>query len=236
MTDRDRILLYILIVLTVLSLVVNCVSVLFFFVITVLREPSFQTQLAATPHPWASPAPTITPSVSNLLSNGNLDKDDFGYVVNWAQSNVDLLRWHLVQDIAPADESRGTRWIERVDLRAEGRGYGLRSIDYQQCDFFCSVSAIQIVPAEEEQWYTLSAEARREQGSGGGIYLDFLDARKARIEANSKGGYSDRWTEQSLTARAPAGTAYIRVILYSSNKAQGIVYWDNVVLRVEGGD
>ena len=156
--------------------------------------------------------------------------------MNWAQSNVDLFRWHLVQDIAPADESRGTRWIERVDLRAEGRGYGLRSIDYQQCDFFCSVSAIQIVPAEEKQWYTLSAEAKREQGSGGSIYLDFLDARKARIEANSKGGYSDRWTEQSLTARAPAGTAYIRVILYSSNKAQGIIYWDNVVLRVEGGD
>ena len=74
MTDRDRILLYILIVLTVLSLIVNCVSVLFFLVITVFREPSFQAQPAATPHPWASPVPTITPSVSNLLSNGNLDK------------------------------------------------------------------------------------------------------------------------------------------------------------------
>ena len=88
------------------------------------------------------------------------------------------------------------------------------------------------VPAEENKTYTLSAEARREQGNGGNIYLDFLNGNRQRIEPNSKWGYGSEWGKQTITAQAPVGTRYIRVVLYSSNGSQGIVYWDNVELKL----
>jgi hypothetical protein len=168
---------------------------------------------------------------SNMLANGNLDENDFGIIANWANTNVDLHRWYLVQDVQPGQDTKNARWIEWVELSDDERGYGLKSTDYQNCNYFCSTSAVQIVPAQENRAYTLSAEAMREQGKGGSLYIDFLNASRGRIKAHSKGGYTEEWSRQENTAVAPKGTRYIRVILYTSNKSQGIVYWDNVELR-----
>ena len=186
--------------------------------------------------PPSGPAPTATDvntpgfSGSNLLANGNLDENDFGVIANWANTNIDLYRWYLVQDIRPGKGTENTRWVERVELFEYDRGYGLKSTDHQNCNYFCSTSAVQIVPAQENKVYKLSAEAMRAEGRGGKIYIDFLNANRARINPHSKGGYSEEWSRQENTAIAPEGTRYIRVILYTDNRDQGIVYWDNVQL------
>ena len=189
-----------------------------------------------TATPFTPPTPTatdvFTPVLfgSNMLANGKLEENDFGLIANWAQTDIELYRWYLVQDVAPSAENVNARWIERVELFQEERGYGLKSVDYQICGYFCSVSAIQIVPAQEGRVYTLSAEGWREKGNGGSMYIDFLNANKARIKPHSKWGFNEEWSRQEVTATAPEGTRFIRVILYSGNKNEGILYWDNVEL------
>jgi hypothetical protein len=194
-----------------------------------------QTHLPTT-MPTSVPSKTPTdvylppPIGSNLLANGNLDEDDFGSIANWAHTDIKLLRWYLVQDVAPDIGTENARWVEQVKLVESERDCGLKSTDYQSCSSFCSTSAVQIVPAQENRVYTLSVEARKEEG-GGTLYLDFLNANKRRIKAHTKGGFSDEWSQQEITAVAPEGTRYIRVALYTNNNNQGIIYWDNVELR-----
>ena len=168
---------------------------------------------------------------SNMLANGDFEDDDFGTIANWANTSIDLYRWYLVQDVQPGKGTANSRWVEWVELSDHERGYGLKSTDYQNCDYFCSTSAVQIVPARENRAYTVSAEAMREQGKGGKLYIDFLNANRQRIKAHSRGGYSEEWCRRENTAVAPEGTRYIRVVLYTDNRDQGIVYWDNVELR-----
>ena len=78
----------------------------------------------------------------------------------------------------------------------------------------------------------LSVELRTEQGAGGSLYLDFLNASRQRLEVFTQGGRSEGWQRIQVSGQAPAGTYYIRIALYSSNKTQGIIYWDNVKIIV----
>ena len=166
---------------------------------------------------------------TNLLRNWEFGQDAFGLIRYWSQTDLDLQRWYLVQDVPPGQP--GTRWVDRVDLREEGRGFVLRSIDGQTCNSYCSTEAVQIVPAEENVFYVLSAEARIGDGNGPSLYLDFLDANQIRIDVFTQGGYSTEWSRQMVAAAAPTGTRYIRVILYTSNAAQGTAYWGRVALH-----
>jgi hypothetical protein len=250
MKDQNRILPYVLLVSTIATLIISCVSLaISLFVITRLNStPSQLVYLReATPAQAVYPKnvtststrvvylekATPTPSpviVANLIANGDFENGNVGRIPNWASTNVEPLRWYVVQAVSP--DKSNAKWVERVDLSAEARGYGLMSIDRQSCDYFCSTEAVQIVPAQENQVYTLSAEARIEEGTDAVIYLDFLNADKVRIKPHTQAGYSSQWSRQSLTAQAPAETRYIRVILYTNNQPQGIVYWDNVELRL----
>jgi hypothetical protein len=161
---------------------------------------------------------------SSLLVNGGFEEDAFGLIKNWSHTNIELRRWYLVQ--ADPDD----HWIGRIDLELPDRRFVLKSVDYQNCNSYCSVEAVQIIPAAAERTYTLSAEGRVVDGSSGSIYLDFLDANRGRIKVQTRGGYGEGWSRQTNEARAPAGTCYLRVILYSGNTQQGILYWDNVEL------
>jgi hypothetical protein len=173
---------------------------------------------------------TPPPIGTNLLANGNLDENDFGSIANWARTSIELFRWYLVQDVPPDNGTENTRWVEQVELIENERGFGLKSIDYQNCNYFCSTSAVQIVPAQGNRVYSLSVEARKEQGGSGTLYIDFLNANKGRLKTHTKGGFGEEWSRQEITAVAPEGTKYIRVILYTNNNAQGVIYWDNVML------
>jgi len=188
--------------------------------------------LSPTPTP-ITPVPSVVPYVSqsvtvstNLVMNYQFGADDFGLIENWTQTNIDLRRWYLVQDVQP--DQRNARWVDRVDL--DGKGFALRSTDGQTCDRFCSTEAVQIVAAEANTYYTLSASARVERGSAA-LYLDFLDAKRERIQPFTRGGYTNRWTWQTVAAKAPAGTHFIRVILYTGNTGQAVAYWRDIQLH-----
>ncbi|MBN2146768.1 MAG: hypothetical protein JW726_05235 [Anaerolineales bacterium] len=168
------------------------------------------------------------PADQNLLSNGDLDEQDFGLVSNWAQTDVPLSRWHLVQDV-PVVQETNVRWVDPVDLAYEGRGFGLRAVDTQDCDYFCSTEVIQILPAIAGHEYEVSAEARSPQGIAR-LYLDFLGAGRSRLQVNTAGGYNAEWSAQSIRATAPEGTTYVRIILYTDNASTGWVEWDNIQL------
>jgi hypothetical protein len=186
--------------------------------------PPTPTPITLTPEP---PQP-ITIS-ANLVSNPYFAADDFGLAENWSQTGVTLNRWYLVQGVLPGE--RDARWVDRVDLSEEGKEYALRSTDGQTCHSFCSTEAFQIVPAEANTFYTLAAAARIEEGDGPSLYMDFLDASKMRIEVATVGGYTDQWSRQIVAATSPAGTRFIRVILYTSNAATGTIYWDDVEMH-----
>jgi hypothetical protein len=206
---------------------------------TFTPSATFTPPPTATPEPTDTPQPTLTPTATPrprpvtatppVFSNGNLETDAFLSISNQFQPNLELSRWYLLQ-AAP-----GSRWVERVDMSQEGRGFGLKSVDARTCSSLCNVAAVQLVPAEENRTYTLSVEARKEPGSDDGIlYLDFLDAGRQSIEALAQQEpYDIGWRTYTLTAVAPPGTRYVRVILYSSNKGQGVIYWDNVLLQVD---
>jgi len=202
---------------------------------TVIPSPTFPPTF--TPQPTFTPAPTRPAALSSLpasptpaqsFANGSLEQDDFGTIANWLQTDLELFRWYLIQ------ASPNNRWVERVNLTQEGRGYGLRSIDRQSCTTFCNTAAVQIVPAQEHMIYTLSVDTKKELVSANGtIYLDFLDANRFTIEANALQGGGEQWQSQTLTAAAPPGTAYLRIVLYSDNEALGVIYWDKVELKAE---
>ena len=212
--------------------------------VTATASPTFTPSATFTPQPTATPEPTDTPqptwtptaarprpvtATPSVFSNGNLETDAFFTFNNQFQPNLELSRWYLLQ-AAP-----DSRWIEQVDMSQEGRGFGLKSVDTRNCTSLCNVAAVQVVPAEENRTYTLSVEARKEPGSDDGIlYLDFLDANRQSIEAlTQQEQYDTGWRTYTLIAAAPPGTRYVRVMLYSSNRGQGVIYWDNVLLQVD---
>ena len=46
-----------------------------------------------------------------------------------------------------------------------------------------------------------------------------------------KDGSAD-WSTISVRAISPVGTRFMRVILYSGNSEQGMIYWDNIELKM----
>ncbi len=234
MKDANRVGVYVLIALAGLLLAIGCCNlVVLSFIAGNLTAGGrvVSVQASPIPPPFPSTPPVSFRSGSNLAANGDFEEDDFGRVANWSQTNIETLRWYLVQDTPRGREN--ARWVEWVNLAEDGRGHGLESVDHQSCDYYCSSEAIQLVPIKEGKTYVLSAEARIEEGNDAVLYMDFLDANKARIKPYTGAGYSRQWSQQSITAQAPAGSRYIRIILYTNNKPQGIVYWDNVELKVK---
>jgi hypothetical protein len=194
------------------------------------------------PQPASAPAeplwtpipldPAVFASQPALLTNSSLDQNDFGLIKDWTDTRVFLNQWYLVQQVPPGQPD--ARWVEWVDLSQENRGYGLKSTDQQDCDVFCSTEAIQLVAAEENTTYYLMADVRVEEGSSPTLYLDFLDANRQRIDVFTSSASGNQWSRITIIARSPTGTRFIRVILYTSNKAKTVVYWDNIDLRSYG--
>lgn len=165
----------------------------------------------------------------NLISNPGFEENFLGQIENWGSVGiVELNRWYAAQKTI---EGAGKISAKRVKLDEENHNYAIKSIDSAVCSNFCSQDVVQLVPAREHTSYTLSADAKVTRGNGGTLYLDFLNAYRSRIDVKTKGGYLlGSWSRQSVTAQSPKGTIYIRVILYSSNDASGVILWDNIKL------
>lgn len=181
-------------------------------------------------------APTISTKINNdptKLSNANFEKNDFGSISDWSDTSVDIQRWYLTQVVT---EDSSTRWAEPVDLAinpGDRIGHGIHSLDQANCESNCDTSVLQIVAAQPNVTYKLSTEAKRTEGQGGTLYLDFLDKDKHRIKVKTVGGFTQNtWSQSEVFDTAPEGTEFIRVILYSSNSVESEIFWDNVSLEM----
>ncbi len=188
---------------------------------TDVNSPSYDL----TRRPWGK-------DDENLLSNGDFESDNFGTIRYWSETSVELNKWYLTQDPDNQNGSRMSTWVKFAFEKEPWPGSGIKEEDRSNCNYYCDVSVLQIVPAEEGITYRLSASARVVNGTGSILYLDFLNAYKTRIKVYTQSGYGQtNWSREYVEGIAPVGTKYVRVILYSGNTAVGMKYWDNVLLE-----
>lgn len=90
------------------------------------------------------------------------------------------------------------------------------------------------VPAEPGKTYKASVYVRTEPGSSrAAFYLEFLDDEKNRVSASwVETTTADAWELLEITDTAPAGTAYVNVILYRAASRRGVHYYDDVSIVV----
>lgn len=181
-----------------------------------------------------TPTPTIkypTYTTQKLLTNSNFETNDFGSIINWNDPTIGLNRWYLVQDPNHPSGPRVASWVKFADEGLDRYGHGVKICDDANCRYYCDASAVQIVPAKAGNTYKLMGLRYTAEGNSQSLYLDFLNASYQRIQVQTVGGNGQAsWLPIYTHAVAPAGTAYVRVILYSSNTAEGVGYWDDVQL------
>jgi len=155
----------------------------------------------------------------DLVLNSGFEIKNYKSIERWDKiSNLPLNVWGLTDTVSPLKLSR------------HSGNLGLK-VDDSSDDF--TESAVQIIKAEPNTKYILSAYAKElDRGGYASLYLDFLNKDKNRIEeVHTEGGFfPGQWGEREISAISPKNTEYIRVILYSSLKSKGIVYWDDVNL------
>ncbi|OGV90313.1 hypothetical protein A3A66_04800 [Microgenomates group bacterium RIFCSPLOWO2_01_FULL_46_13] len=193
------------------------------------------------PEPSLLPLPSSQPPSGELLSDGNIEAGSYPLISAWNDSaNVDLNRWYMVKALANIDSvpiktlpsAHGVYWAYLVNFVPEGSSTGLLALDLNNCaSAGCETAAIQLVPAQAGVKYRLSANGFLLSGDSGTLYLDFLNDNRQRLKVNTIGSFPfGKWGTREIIDIAPSGTAYIRVILYSSTKAVGKMLWDNVSL------
>lgn len=88
------------------------------------------------------------------------------------------------------------------------------------------------VPAAPGETVTVSAWARRVDGSGASLYLEFRNAAGTRIGVHSTGvGAQSGWQRIRVAGTAPAGTVTTTVRIYHDEAGRGTTDWDDVSLR-----
>ena len=153
-----------------------------------------------------------------IVSNGGFETSSITTGVTFSAVRT-LSRWHT-----SGSAVRSTS--------AENAGsYGLRETDPDPG----AVAATQLVRASAGVNYRASAAVRRISGATGQtLYLDFLDKAYARIAVKTVGtGTATTWGTIKVEDAAPAGTTYVRVILYGSaaSAKKSVFDWDSVKLE-----
>ncbi|MBN1502636.1 hypothetical protein JW930_03760 [Candidatus Woesearchaeota archaeon] len=158
----------------------------------------------------------------SLLNNPGFEYGDYYRISSWSDtSNAQLNQWGLTSgaNIGYPYRYRGIGGLKITD--------SVSTPTYQ----YGSQEAVQIIRGQPNKIYILSGYAKRLGNSGASLYLDFLDSNKQRIKVYTVSGFeSNKWDIKSVEAISPINTKYVRVILYSSNKATGTTYWDDIVL------
>ena len=90
-----------------------------------------------------------------------------------------------------------------------------------------SASVTEVVRGAANVNYRVTAKTRQIAGTPQSVYLDFLDGNFARINVTTTpSAAASAWTGVQAQATSPAGTKYVRVILYSNHA--GTVDYDDV--------
>lgn len=158
----------------------------------------------------------------SIATNGGFESDALTTGVAFSAVRT-LNRWHTWHGTAGA--------AVRTTAAASAGLYGLRLTDPDPGN----VSGAQVVRASAGVNYRVSASARKNSGATSQIlYLDFLDGAFARLKAvTASGGTSTAFATVKAEDVAPAGTKYVRVILWGSGTTghKSVFDWDAV--RVE---
>jgi hypothetical protein len=169
--------------------------------------------------------PTAQP---NLLANGEFEVFDLGSAQTWAAPTIPLHRWVSAGHLHPGE----LRYMLQVSWPSlPVRGHYLDVIDFQNAPSFAGMGIVQIVEAQENTCYSLSANVKTVRGGEATLSLDMLDKNRFRLHLYSKTFAQSYWGRMTVQGDTPSGTRYIRVNLYTGDEATGEVYWDNVVLR-----
>jgi hypothetical protein len=87
------------------------------------------------------------------------------------------------------------------------------------------------IPVTPGYSYILRGWAKRDYTSGASMYLRFYDAGDSLISAKYVNlGTANQWSSGNLTATAPEGSEYARVLLYSPSASVGTSYFDCISL------
>jgi uncharacterized protein YkwD len=160
--------------------------------------------------------------LGSIINNGGFESD--AITTNVAFSSVRTLsRWHT-QFSSGGGASRST-------AAAASSSYGMRLTDPDPGH----TSATQVVRAAANVNYRVSAMARKNSGATQQtLYLDFLDASFARIKVvTAPATTTNVFTAVKVEEVAPAGTRYVRVILWGSGATGHKSQFDWDVVRVE---
>ena len=158
----------------------------------------------------------------SIAANGGFESDAFTRGVAFSAVRT-LNRWHTQSSTGGS--------ANRTTAARQAGSWGLRQVDPDPGN----TAVTQVVKAAAGVNYRASAMARKNSGATSQIlYLDFLDASFARIRAvTASGGTSTTFAQVKAEEVAPAGTRYVRVILWGSGSAghRSTFDWDQV--RVE---
>ncbi|MBP1996122.1 DUF4838 domain-containing protein [Paenibacillus eucommiae] len=190
-------------------------------------EPTYSPGPTSSPEPTASPEPSPEPLavVSGGQPKAVIVYDDSVYEAAdtpWASGIPGWQQTYGADNDGTLGIADAVRYAGSYSLHVD-HVVGGRNTDLGlESDF---------IAVQEQETYTVSAMVYRESGNVPQIYIRFFDSNKARISqqltnANVTAG---EWTQVSVTAAAPAGTAYVTIILYSGI-APASVYFDDITL------
>jgi uncharacterized protein YkwD len=160
--------------------------------------------------------------VGSIATNGGFESDAVTAGVSFGNVRT-LNRWHT-------NKSTGGS-ATRTTAATQAGSWGLRLGDPDPG----SVSGTQVVRAGAGVNYRVSAQARRASGSTQQtLYLDFLDKDFGRIKALTVGGgTTSTFAPVKVEEVSPAGTKYVRVILWGSGTAGHKSTFDWDAVRIE---
>ena len=131
-----------------------------------------------------------------------------------------LSRWHTHASGGGSDVRRSGGAVGTYAMRQTDTNAG-------------SASVTELVRAAANVNYRVTTKTRQVSGGAQAVYLDFLDGNFARISVSTAAtASSGAWTGVQTEAKSPAGTKYVRVILFGSGSAghAGVVDYDDVRL------
>jgi hypothetical protein len=198
---------------------------------SILRNGSFE-DVGFQGHGFSDPQPVLGKGVWNKVTDWypeiphdeavlHIDKTDYRAFGRWHVYAFGGGSITVLKDTAFFD-----------DLTSTG-AHGLRIVDSPTA----SAGATQLVKAVAGVNYEVSARSRRVAGTGPqALYLDFLNDKYDRIGVvSARGAALAGWSEEPtrVSATAPAGTAYARIILFATgDPGKGSTFdWDAVKLR-----
>jgi hypothetical protein len=194
----------------------------YYKVIGIARQPNASGTYYWTTDFGSDVDAIFSAGVGSIATNGGFESDAITTGVSFSAVRT-LNRWHT-----NVGSGGGA---SRTTAAAQAGSYGLRLTDPDPG----SASGAQVVRAAAGINYRVSAMARHNSGATTQtLYLDFLDGNFARIKAvTAPATTTNVFTAVKAEDVAPAGTKYVRVILWGSGSTgqKSQVDWDAV--RVE---